>query len=174
MNKLVVAAAAALGLLLAAAAPAQAVFVRPGQAPLLNAAGEDSTCVLTTSGSSYVRNGVRLLDHRGDLVCQRPWVRHRFQISAYVVQDGRRVLLYGPGGALGVSSSDDALVTGTATTGQVCRPDAWGTPWNPQRGVTYQIILVSTATVKDTTDNSGVPWTARAEKLVEVTCWTRS
>ena len=91
-----------------------------------------------------------------------------------MIQDGRRVLLYGPGGVLGVSPSDDALVTGTATSGPVCRPGTWGTPWDPQRGVRYQIVLVSTATVKDTADSSGVPWTARAEQLVEVTCWNRS
>ena len=172
MNKLVIAAAAALGLLLAAAAPAQAVFVRPSQAPLLNAAGEDSTCVLTTSGSTSVQNGKKMIDHTASVECERTWLRHRVWVSAFVVQDGARVPLYGPGGGLSVGSGSSSF--GSGSSGPICQRDVFGTPWNPQRGVTYQIILVSTATVKDTANSSGVPWTARTEKLVEVTCWMRS
>ena len=171
MKKLVTAAAAALVLLLAAAAPAQAVFVRPSQAPLLNAAGEDSTCVLTTSGSTSVQNGKKMIDHTASVECERSWLRHRVWVSAFVVQDGERVLLYGPGGGLSVGAGD---TFGSGSSGPICQRDAYGTPWNPQRGVTYQIVLVSTATVKDTASSSGVPWTARTEKLVEVTCWNRS
>ncbi len=167
MKKLAAAAVAAAGIVLAAAAPAQAVTVRPSQAPLLSASGEDSTCVLTTKGSTYVVNGIRRLKHKGEVVCQTAWLRQKVEVSAFVVQDGQRVPLYTGGSARGVGSS---TTWAFSSVGPVCQADAWGLSWDPQPGVTYQVVLATRATVKDTPNNSGEPWTARTEKLVEVTC----
>jgi hypothetical protein len=148
--------------------PAQAVWVRPSQAPLLNAAGADSTCVLTTKGSTFVRDGIRRLKHKGEVLCQTTWIRHKLEVSAFVVQDGQRVPIYSGGGSL--TSGWPSTTSGVTTVGPICHQDAWGLPWDPQPGATYQIILATKATVKATTNNTGEAWTARTEKLVEVTC----
>ncbi len=166
MRKLA-ALALAGGLTVAVAVPAQAVWVRPSQAPLLNAAGQDSTCDLTTKGSTYMQNGIRRLKHKGEVVCETAWMRHKTEMSAFVIQDGQRVTLYSGGGALATGLS----TTGGATSvGPICQDNAWGLPWDPQPGVTYQVILSTKSTVKATSNNTGQPWTARTEKLVEVTC----
>lgn len=166
MKKLA-AAAVATGIVLAAAAPAQAVTVLPSQAPLLSASGEDSTCVQTTKGSTYVVNGVRRLKQKVEVVCETGWLRQRVVQSAYVIQGGQRVLLY-TGGSVG--TSPDVTSFGGSSVGPICQTDAWGTPWDPQPGATYQIVLSTKVTVKDTPNNSGEPWSARTEKLVSVTC----
>lgn len=97
-----------------------------------------------------------------EVVCQTAWLRHRVEESAFVVQDGRRALLY-TGASVGVSLS---TTFGASTVGPICQADAWGRPWDPQPGVAYQIVLVTRATVKDTPNNSGQSWSARTEKLV--------
>ena len=47
-------------------------------------------------------NGRKVIDHTATVECERSRLRHRVWVSAFVVQDGERVLLYGPGGGLSV------------------------------------------------------------------------
>ncbi len=156
-----------LGLIFTWPSTAQAMAIRRTQAPLLNTAGADSTCVLTTRGTVFSYRGEPRLVHKAEVLCTKPWLRHKSELSAFVVLAGRRVPIYtgGSGTSIGLSTS-----ASTSSGGPICQQNAWGLPWSPQPGITYQIVLSSRATVKDTSTYLGEPWFARAEKLIEVTC----